>query len=78
MRKAHRPMGRFFLLMDGGAVLVVPASTLMAPPTDPAVTQLIEGLFGHKSGADKKNTALTLGQNSIQATDAVTGKPDGS
>ena len=32
------------------------------------------GLFGHKLGADKKNTALTLVQNTIQATDAVTGK----
>ena len=38
------------------------------------MTQLIEGLFGHKSGADKKNTALALEQNTIQATDAVTGK----
>jgi len=25
----------------------------------------VEGLFGHKSGADKKNTAITLVQNTI-------------
>jgi len=40
----------------------------------PAIVNGVEGLFGHKSGADKKNTALTLVQNTIQATDAVAGK----
>jgi len=34
----------------------------------------LEGLFGHKSGAEKKKTALTLAQNTIQATDAIAGK----
>jgi hypothetical protein len=34
----------------------------------------VEGLFGHKSGAEKKNTALTLVQNMIVASDAITGK----
>ena len=29
---------------------------------------------GHKAGTDKKKTALTLVQNTIPATDAVTGK----
>ena len=33
----------------------------------------LEGLFGHKSGADKKNAAMTLALNTIQATDAVAG-----
>ena len=32
------------------------------------------GLFGQKSGADKKNTALPVVQNTIQVTEAVTGK----
>jgi hypothetical protein len=40
----------------------------------PAIVSGVEGLFGHKSGADKKNTALTLVQNTIQATDAIAGK----
>jgi len=32
-----------------------------------------KGFSATKSGADKKNAALTLVQNTIQATDAVTG-----
>ena len=40
----------------------------------PAIVTGIEGLFGHKSGADKKNTAMMLVQNTIGATDAIAGK----
>jgi len=40
----------------------------------PAIVNGVEGLFGHKSGTEKKNTALTLAQNTIQATDAIAGK----
>ena len=40
----------------------------------PAIVTGVEGLFGHKSGAEKKKTALTLAQNTIQATDAVVGQ----
>lgn len=40
----------------------------------PAIVNGVEGLFGHKSGADKKNVALELALNTIQATDAVAGK----
>jgi hypothetical protein len=40
----------------------------------PAIVTGVEGLFGHKTGADKKNVALQLTQNAIQATDAVAGK----
>ena len=40
----------------------------------PAIVAGIEGLFGHKSGADKKNTAMMLVQNTIGATDAIAGK----
>ena len=54
--------------------LVVPAGMLAAPSAAPAMTQVIEGLFGQKSGADKKNTALTLVQNTIAASDAIAGK----
>jgi hypothetical protein len=34
----------------------------------------MEGLFGQKAGAAKKNAALTLVQSTISATDAVAGK----
>jgi hypothetical protein len=76
MRNTHRPTGRFFclLVVMAAPFLAVPAETLAAPPAGPGMTQVVEGLFGHKSGADKRNTALTLVQNTIQATDAVTGK----
>ena len=40
----------------------------------PAIVTGVEGLFGRKSGVDKKNTALTLAQNTIQVTDAIAGK----
>jgi len=40
----------------------------------PAIVNGVEGLFGHKSGADKKNTAMTLALNTIQASDAIAGK----
>ena len=40
----------------------------------PAIVNGVEGLFGHKSGADKKNAAITLVQNTISASDAIAGK----
>jgi hypothetical protein len=70
-------MGRFFclLMMMAASLLVVPGGMLAAPPTGSlSLTQVNEGLFGHKSGADKKNTALTLVQNTIAASDAIAGK----
>lgn len=77
MRNACRPMGRFFCLLMGTAVLILAlrAGIEAAPPAGgPAMTQVTEGLFGHKSGADKKNTAMTLVQNTIGVTDAIAGK----
>ena len=40
----------------------------------PAIVTGVEGLFGHKTGADKKSTALMLVQSTIGATDAIAGK----
>ena len=40
----------------------------------PAIVHGVEGLFGHKSGIDKKNVALELAQSTIQAADAISGK----
>lgn len=39
----------------------------------PAIVTGVEGLFGHKSGAQKKDAAMTLVQNTILATDAIAG-----
>jgi len=40
----------------------------------PAIVQGVEGLFGSKSGADKKAAALSFAQTAIGATDAVVSK----
>ena len=40
----------------------------------PAIVTGVEGVFGHQSGAVKKNAALTLVQTAITASDTVTGK----
>jgi hypothetical protein len=40
----------------------------------PAVVHGVEGLFGAKSGADKKNAALAFVQSAISMTDAVADK----
>ena len=39
----------------------------------PAIVTGVEGLFGHKSGTQKKDAAMTLVQNTIQVTDAIAG-----
>jgi hypothetical protein len=39
----------------------------------PAMVQGVEGLFGHKSGSDKKNAVLSFVSTAISATDAVAG-----
>lgn len=40
----------------------------------PAIVQGVEGLFGHKSGSEKKNAVMSFVSTAISATDAVTGK----
>jgi hypothetical protein len=40
----------------------------------PSVVNGVEGLFGTKTGNDKKNAALTFVQSAISATDAVANK----
>jgi hypothetical protein len=73
MRNACRPMGRLFcLLMLAAATLL--ASLVQAQTSGPEMTQVVEGLLGHKTGAAKKNAAMTLVQSTISATDAVAGK----
>lgn len=40
----------------------------------PTIVTGIEGFFGAKSGADKKQAALTFVQNAISVTDAIANK----
>ena len=74
MRNAYRPMGRFFCLLKCLAVAAAMAVPLAAQTNGLLMTQVKEGLLGHKNGADKKSTALMLVQNAIGATDAIAGK----
>jgi hypothetical protein len=67
-------MGRFFCLLKYLAAVVAMVAALVAQTNGPTMTQVREGLFGHKSGVDKKNTAMMLVQNTIGATDAIAGK----
>jgi hypothetical protein len=76
MRNACRPVGRFFclLMIMAAAMLQLPAwMEVEAQDSSPAMTQVMEGLFGHKSGTEKKNTVLSFVQTAITATDAVAG-----
>jgi len=40
----------------------------------PAIVHGVEGLFGAKSGADKKAAALSFAQAAVDATDALANK----
>lgn len=40
----------------------------------PAIVQGIEGLFGAKSGSDKKNAALSFVSSALSTTDAIASK----
>ena len=40
----------------------------------PSIVNGVEGLFGAKTGADKKNVALSFVQSAISATDALADK----
>ena len=40
----------------------------------PAIVHGVEGLFGSKSGSDKKAAALSFAQSAIGATDAIANK----
>jgi hypothetical protein len=40
----------------------------------PSIVNGVEGLFGAKTGTDKKNAAVTFVQSAISATDAIANK----
>ncbi len=40
----------------------------------PSIVHGVEGLFGAKSGNDKKNLALTFVQSALSSTDAIANK----
>jgi hypothetical protein len=74
MRNARRPMGRFFCLLLVVAAAGMMPWTVQAQANGPAMTRVVEGLFGHKSGTEKKHAALSFVQTAITATDAVAGQ----
>lgn len=50
------------------------AKLLQSISLAPAIVNGVEGLFGAKSGTDKKNAALSFVQSAISVTDAVADK----
>ena len=70
-----RPMGRLFYWVGMMLVLVSgsQAARPAAPPpqSGPAMTTVSEGLFANKSGAEKKDAAMSFLQNALAMTDAV-------
>jgi hypothetical protein len=74
---SQEPSSEYWVVPATGSTTIGAVRAKLMPPTIAAqvlTRDVAEGLFGHKSGADKKSTALTLVQNSILATDVVAGK----
>lgn len=68
MVEARRPQGRlFFLLLWVLAAWAAQAQT-------PATTTINEGLFSNRSGAEKKDAALSFVQAALSMTDAITNR----
>ena len=65
----RRPQGRLFCLL---AFLVVSFGASWGQ--SPATTTINEGLFGSRSGAEKKNAAMSFVSAALQLTDAVTSR----
>ena len=61
-----RPMGRLFYLL-----LIL---TSWSHGQTPQMTTVSEGLFGTRSGAEKKDAALSFVGAALQLTDAVTNR----
>jgi hypothetical protein len=70
MFDAHRrPWGRLFYLL--AIVLALPGALWSQTP---ATTTVSEGLFGGRTGAEKKNAAMSFVSAALQLTDAVTSR----
>ena len=73
MPTISRLTGRFFSahLPIILAALLLPVAAIGQAPT---LCHITEGLFGAKSGNDKKAAALSLVQSAVGAADAITSK----
>jgi hypothetical protein len=61
----RRPIGRLFFLLG----LLAIAKLAVASP--PATTTISEGLFGNRSGAEKKDAAISFVGAALSLTDAI-------
>ena len=66
---SRRPLGRLFFCL----ILALLASTA-ASAAGPATTTVAEGLFGSKSGTEKKESALSFVGAAISMTEAITSR----
>jgi len=69
MSDARRPSGWLFYL-----VLSVLALLGASPAQTPATTTVSEGLFGGRSGSEKKDAAMSFVSAALQLSDAVTSR----
>jgi hypothetical protein len=84
MPTINRPTGRFFAVLISlmFAILMTRPAVAGGPaPPDPkhntpapTLCQITEGLFGSKSGSDKKAAAISFAEAAVGVTDAVANK----
>jgi hypothetical protein len=65
----RRPMGRLFLCL-----LTLLVAALAVRATTPNTTLVSEGLFGSKSGSEKKESALSFIGAAISMTESITNR----
>ena len=73
----QEPSTEYWVVPATGSTTIGAVRAKLMPPKiagQVLTRDLAEGLFGHKSGVDKKSTAVQLALNTIQATDAIAGK----
>jgi hypothetical protein len=73
MPTISRLTGRFFTVLIS-LTLAMALSPTAANSQAPTLCQITEGLFGSKSGNDKKAAALSFVESAVGAADAVSNK----
>jgi len=65
----HCPLGRLFYVLLV-VLMALPSSQAQSPGT----TTISEGLFGNRSGTEKKDAALSFVEAALSMTDAITNR----
>ena len=73
----QEPSTEYWVVPATGSTTIGAVRAKLQPQTIAAqvlTRDVAEGIFGHRSGAEKKSTAMMLVQNTIGAADAIAGK----